>query len=153
MLLNPSRLAIRHGHLTLYFLVLLLLGGFFALSSLGQDEDPPFNYRMMVIRAFWPGATAEQMVDQVGDLLEQTLQDVPYADEIRSYAKPGEISLIFQIKESSPPQQIQHIWYLTRKKIGDVWGQMPAGVEGPFINDEFGDVFGLIYALQGDGFD
>lgn len=152
MALNPSRLAIGHSALTLYFLALLLLGGFFALASLGQDEDPPFNYRMMVIRAFWPGATAEQMIEQVGDLLEQTLQDVPYADEVRSYAKPGELNIIFQIRDSSPPKQIPHIWYLTRKKVGDVWGQMPSGVEGPFINDEFGDVFGLIYALRGDGF-
>jgi len=152
MKFNPSRAAISQPKMALYFLVLLLMAGGFSLGSLGQDEDPPFNYRMMVVQAYWPGATAEQMVEQVGDRLERTLQDVPYADEIRSYAKPGELNIIFQIKDSSPPDQIPHIWYLARKKVGDVWPQMPPAVQGPFINDEFGDVFGLIYALQGDEF-
>ncbi|MBL8303636.1 MAG: efflux RND transporter permease subunit, partial [Ideonella sp.] len=149
---NVSRWALEHPALTRYLLVVLLLLGVAAYFQLGQDEDPPFTFRAMAIRVFWPGATAQQMADQVTDRLERTLQEVPYADKIRSYSKPGEAQIIFQVKDSSPPKEMAQIWYTVRKKIGDIRGTLPSGVIGPFFNDEFGDVYGSIYALSADGF-
>ena len=85
------------------------------------------------MRAFWPGATAQQIAEQVTDKLEKTLQEVPYADKIRSYSKPGETLIIFQVKDSSPPKEMAQIWYTVRKKIGDMRGTLPAGVIGPVL--------------------
>ncbi|MBA4260956.1 MAG: multidrug transporter AcrB [Comamonadaceae bacterium] len=133
-------------------MIVLLLLGVAAYFQLGQDEDPPFTFRAMVVQAYWPGATAQQMAEQVADRLEKTLQEVPYADKIRSYSKPGQTLIIFQIQDSSPPAEVPQVWYTARKKLGDMRGTLPAGVLGPFFNDEFGDVFGVIYALQGEGF-
>ena len=149
---NISRWALEHPALTRYLLVVLMALGLASYFQLGQDEDPPFTFRAMVVRAYWPGATAQQIADQVTDKLEKTLQEVPYADKIRSYSKPGETQIIFQVKDSSPPKEMAQIWYSARKKIGDMRGSLPAGVVGPFFNDEFGDVYGTIYALSADGF-
>src|SRR5436305_9041328 len=149
---NLSRWALEHPALTRYLMVVFMVLGLAAYFQLGQDEDPPFTFRVMVIRAYWPGATAQQIADQVTDKLEKTLQEVPYADKIRSYSKPGETQIIFQVKDSSPPKEMPQIWYTARKKIGDIRGTLPAGVQGPFFNDEFGDVYGSIYALASDGF-
>jgi len=149
---NLSEWALNHQPLTRYLMVVLLVLGFAAYFQLGQDEDPPFNFRAMVVRAYWPGATAQQMAEQVADKLEKTLQEVPYADIIRSYSKPGETLIIFQVADSSPGKELQQIWYAVRKKIGDMRGTLPSGVVGPYFNDEFGDVYGVIYALQGEGF-
>jgi len=149
---NLSRIAIQHPAITGYLLVVLLLAGIAAYFQLGQDEDPPFTFRMMVVRAYWPGATAMQMSEQVTDRLEKTLQEVPYMDKIRSYSKPGESTIFIELKDSAPPHDIASIWYTIRKKLGDTRGQLPQGVRGPFFNDEFGDVFGVIYAVSADGF-
>ncbi len=149
---NLSRWALEHIPLTRYLIVALLLGGIFSYARLGQDEDPPFTFRAMVVRAVWPGATALQMADQVTDKLEKKLQEVPYIDKIRSYSKPGETLIILQLRESTPPKDTAQSWYQARKKIGDVKGTLPAGVVGPFFNDEFGDTYGSIFALSGDGF-
>ncbi|MGA0612725.1 efflux RND transporter permease subunit [Caldimonas sp. KR1-144] len=149
---NISRWALEHPELTRYLMVVLMVLGFAAYFQLGQDEDPPFTFRAMVVQAYWPGASAQQMAEQVTDKIERTLQEVPYADKIRSYTKPGESLTIFQLKDSSPPKEVANVWYLTRKKIGDMRGQLPQGVLGPFFNDEFGDVYGSIYALSADGF-
>ena len=149
---NISRWALEHPALTRYLMVVLMVLGFAAYFQLGQDEDPPFTFRAMVVQAVWPGATAQQMADQVTDKIEKTLQEVPNADIIRSYTKPGESVTIFQIKDSSPPKDVPQIWYQTRKKIGDMRSTLPAGVLGPFFNDEFGDVYGSIVALSADGF-
>ncbi|MDE2077506.1 MAG: efflux RND transporter permease subunit [Burkholderiales bacterium] len=133
-------------------MVVLMILGLVSYFQLGQDEDPPFAFRMMVVRAYWPGATATEMAEQVTDKIERTLQEVPYADRIRSYTKPGESLTIFQVKDSSPPKEIPNLWYQVRKKIGDMRQTLPQGVYGPFFNDEFGDVYGSIYALSADGF-
>ncbi len=150
--LNISRWALEHPALTRYLMVVLMVLGFAAYFQLGQDEDPPFTFRAMVVRAFWPGASAQQMAEQVTDKIEKTLQEAPYADKIRSYTKPGESLTIFQIRDSSPPKDVANVWYQVRKKIGDMRGTLPSGVIGPFYNDEFGDVYGSIYALTSDGF-
>ncbi|SOY44330.1 putative TRANSMEMBRANE DRUG EFFLUX PROTEIN [Cupriavidus taiwanensis] len=149
---NLSRWALEHQPLTRYLLVVLLLGGLLAFFQLGQDEDPPFTFRVMVVQAFWPGATAEQIAVQVTDKIERQLQEVPYADKIRSFSKPGETTVIFQLKDTSPARETAQVWYTVRKKIGDIQQTLPAGVRGPFFNDEFGDVYGTIYALSADGF-
>lgn len=149
---NLSRIAIQNPSITVYLLVVLLLAGMFAYLELGQDEDPPFSFRVMAVRVFWPGATAMQMTEQVTDKLEQVMQQVPYADKISSYSKPGESTIIFELKDSTPPEQLANSWYQTRKKIQDIQADLPKGVVGPFLNDEFGDVFGIIYSLSADGF-
>ncbi|WP_416548767.1 efflux RND transporter permease subunit [Limnohabitans sp. DCL3] len=149
---NLSRWALDHPALTRYLMVVLMVLGMAAYFQLGQDEDPPFTFRAMVVRAYWPGATAAQVAEQVTDKIERTLQEVPYADKIRSYSKPGEAQIIFQIKDNSKPGDVPQVWYAVRKKIGDMRGSLPPGVVGPFFNDEFGDVYGVIYALGGQGF-
>ncbi|MDQ7973465.1 MAG: efflux RND transporter permease subunit [Rhodocyclaceae bacterium] len=149
---NLSKWALDHAPLTRYLMVVLMLLGFAAYFQLGQDEDPPFTFRAMVVRTYWPGATAQQVAEQVTDKIERTLQEVPYADKIRSYSKPGESQIVFEIRDSSKPSEVANLWYTVRKKIGDMRGTLPGNVQGPFFNDEFGDVYGVIYALHGDGF-
>jgi multidrug efflux pump len=149
---NVSRWALEHPALTRYLMVALMVLGVAAYFQLGQDEDPPFTFRAMVVQAFWPGASALQMAEQVTDKIEKTLQEVPYADKIRSYTKPGESLTIFQLKDSSPPKDVPNVWYQVRKKIGDMRGTLPQGVIGPVFNDDFGDVYGSIFALSADGF-
>jgi multidrug efflux pump len=149
---NLSKWALDHSALTRYLMIVLMILGATAYFQLGQDEDPPFTFRIMVVRAFWPGATAQQMAEQVADKIERTLQEVPNADKIRSYSKPGESTVLFQVKDSTKATDVANIWYTVRKKVGDIRGTLPSGVQGPFFNDEFGDVFGVIYALEADGF-
>ncbi|WP_374521644.1 efflux RND transporter permease subunit [Hydrogenophaga sp.] len=149
---NLSQWALDHQALTRYLMIVLMVLGVASYFQLGQDEDPPFTFRAMVVRVFWPGATAQQVAEQVADRIERTLQEVPYADKIRSYSKPGEALIIFQLKDNSPPGEVPQLWYTVRKKVGDIRSQLPSGVQGPFFNDEFGDVYGVIYALQGPGF-
>ena len=149
---NLSKWALDHPALTRYLMVVLMLLGFAAYFQLGQDEDPPFTFRAMVVRTYWPGATAQQVAEQVTDKIERTLQEVPYADKIRSYSKPGESQIILEIKDYSKPSEVPNVWYSVRKKVGDIRGTLPPGVQGPLFNDEFGDVYGVIYALEADGF-
>ncbi|MQA18617.1 efflux RND transporter permease subunit [Rugamonas rivuli] len=149
---NLSRWALEHIPLTRYLIAVLLIGGMLSYSNLGQDEDPPFTFRAMVVRANWPGATSLQMAEQVTDKLEKKLQETPDIDEISSYSKPGETTIILKLRESAPPKEVAQSWYQVRKKIGDIRGTLPPGVQGPFFNDEFGDTYGSIFALSGDGF-
>ena len=149
---NLSRWALEHAALTRYLMVVLMVLGLASYFQLGQDEDPPFTFRAMVVRTYWPGATAQQVAEQVTSKIERTLQEAPYADKIRSYSKPGESQIIFQIKDSSKASDVANVWYAVRKKVGDMRGTLPAGVVGPFFNDDFGDVYGVIYALESDGF-
>ncbi|TXH90987.1 MAG: efflux RND transporter permease subunit [Rhodoferax sp.] len=149
---NLSRWAVDHVPLTKFLMIVLMVLGTVSFFQLGQDEDPPFVFRLMVVRAFWPGATAQQMAEQVTDKIERTLQEVPNADKIRSYSKPGETTILFQVKDSTRGADVANTWYTVRKKVGDMRQSLPQGVQGPFFNDEFGDVYGVIYALQADGF-
>jgi multidrug efflux pump subunit AcrB len=149
---NLSKWALEHIPLTRYLMATLLIGGILSYGVLGQDEDPPFTFRAMVVRASWPGASALQMAEQVTDKLEKKLQETPYIDRIRSYSKPGETQIILQLRESAPPRETADTWYQVRKKIGDIRGTLPPGVQGPFFNDEFGDTFGTIFAVSGKDF-
>jgi multidrug efflux pump subunit AcrB len=149
---NISRWALEHAALTRYLLVVLLALGAAAYFQLGQDEDPPFTFRAMVVQAFWNGATAQQMAEQVTDKIEKALQDVPFAEKIVSYTKPGESLTIFYLRDDTPPREVQGTWYQARKKVGDIRHTLPQGVVGPAFNDDFGDVYGSIFALLADGF-
>ena len=149
---NVSRWALDHPALTRYLMLVLMLLGFAAYFQLGQDEDPPFTFRAMVVRTYWPGATAQQMAEQVTDKIERTLQEVPYADKIRSYSKPGESQIIFQVKDVIKGADVTNTWYTVRKKVSDMRGTLPGTIQGPFFNDDFGDVYGVIYAIESDGF-
>ena len=149
---NLSRWALEHAALTRYLMVVLMVLGLASYFQLGQDEDPPFTFRAMVVRTYWPGATAQQVAEQVTSKIERTLQEAPFADKIRSYSKPGESQIIFQIKDASKASDVANVWYAVRKKVGDMRVTLPAGVVGPFFNDDFGDVYGVIYALESDGF-
>ncbi|MFO6421031.1 efflux RND transporter permease subunit [Hylemonella sp. W303a] len=149
---NPSRWALEHPALTRYLMVVLMVLGLAAYFQLGQDEDPPFTFRAMVVRTNWPGATAQQVAEQVTDKLERTLQEVPYADKIRSYSKPGESQIVFNLKDSMPPSEVADTWYQVRKRVSDMRHTLPAGIQGPYFNDDFGDVYGVIYALEAEGF-
>jgi multidrug efflux pump len=149
---NLSEWALKHQPLVRYLIVVLLLGGMLAYFQLGQDEDPPFTFRAMVVRAYWPGATAQQMAEQVADKLEKKLQETPYADKIRTYTKPGEVQIILELKEYAPPKDVANIWYTVRKNIGDIRGTLPSSIVGPFFTDDFGDVYGVMFAFESDGF-
>jgi multidrug efflux pump len=148
---NISRWALEHPALTRYLLVVLMVLGLAAYFQLGQDEDPPFTFRAMVVTAFWPGASAQQMADQVTDKIEKTLQEVPYADKIRSYtagrvadhpAGEGLDAAARGGQQLVPGAQAHRRHART----------LPAGVIGPVFNDDFGDVYGSIFALSADGF-
>ena len=149
---NISEWAIRHAALTRYLLVVLLLGGVFAYFQLGQNEDPEFTFRVMVVSSRLPGATARQVEEQLTDRIERKLQETPYVDKIRSYSKPGESLIFVVLLGSVPPKEVAGIWYQVRKKVGDIRNQLPAGTQGPFFNDEFGDTYGSLYAFSADGF-
>ncbi len=149
---NLSALALRHRQLTLFFFLLIAIGGTLAYFQLGQREDPDFTIRYMVIRTLWPGASAVQVDREVTDRLERKLEETPYFYITTSYSKRGESLIILQVKESAPPKAVADAWYQVRKHIGDIRNTLPPEVIGPFFNDEFGDVFGSIYAFTADGF-
>jgi multidrug efflux pump len=149
---NVSAAALRHPQLTLFFLMVVAIAGSLAFFKLGQREDPDFAFRAMVVRTLWPGATTEQVDRQITDRIEKKLQETPYFKWTRSYSKPGESLIVLELKDIAPRAEVPQIWYQVRKKVGDIRSQMPAEVVGPFFNDEFGDVFGTIYAFTGDGY-
>ncbi len=149
---NLSEWSLRHRSLVLYLIIAFALVGFLSYEKLGQSEDPPFTFKVMVVRTNWPGATAHEVEQQVTDRIEHQLQQVQYVDWVRSYSKPGESLVFFAIKDSAPAAVVPDTWYQVRKKIGDIRNTLPAGIQGPFFNDEFGDVYTNIYALTGDGF-
>lgn len=150
---NLSEWALGNRSLVLYAMLILGLIGAWSYRHLGQSEDPPFTFKAMVVRTLWPGATAEQVSSQVTERIEKKLMETGQYEFIRSYSRPGESQVIFVARDSLKSSQIDPLWYQVRKKIGDIQPTLPDGVVGPFFNDEFGDTFGNIYALTGQGFD
>jgi multidrug efflux pump len=153
MKLNLSEWALKHQQMMLFLLMLLSVAGVLAYGALGQKEDPEFTIKTMVVQAYWPGASAQQMADQVTDRLEKKLQEVTEIDATSSYVKPGETQIKVNLREATAPAAVPQVWYQVRKKLGDIQHTLPQGVRGPFFNDEFGDTFGNLYAITGDGFD
>ena len=150
---NLSEWALAHRPFVLFLMLALTLAGAMSYQKLGQSEDPPFTFKVMVIRTFWPGATARTMEEQITDKIEKKLQETPNVDRLASYSKPGESTILFVMKDSAPVSEVPNTWYQVRKKVGDIRNTLPTGIQGPFFNDEFGDVLGNIYILTGDGFD
>ena len=149
---NLSEWALSHQALVLYFMVVLAAIGVGSYLRLGQAEDPDFTFKLMVVQTRWPGASAEEVERQLTDKIEKKLQETPRLDFLRSYSKPGESTVFVFVKDSSRPDEIKDTWYQVRKKIGDIRATLPAGIQGPFFNDEFGDTFGIVYGLTADGF-
>ncbi|MBS0213502.1 MAG: efflux RND transporter permease subunit [Proteobacteria bacterium] len=150
---NLSAWALRNRTLVLYAMIVLAIAGILGYRQLGQSEDPPFTFKAMVVKTYWPGATAEDVSLQVTDRIEQALMQTGAYDKIVSYSRPGESQVVFAARDAMPSSQMPELWYQIRKKVGDIKATLPQGVQGPFFNDEFGDTFGNIYALTGDGFD
>src|SRR5262245_22453700 len=149
---NLSRWAIDHGSFTAFLLVLLLAAGAFSLMRIGQKEDPDFTFRVMVVQVLWPGATTEEMQDQVVDKIERKLQETPGLDFVRSYTRPGFANIFVNLKGAVRGDAVKDAFYQARKKIGDIHQTLPEGVLGPFFNDEFGDTYISLYAVTGRGF-
>ena len=149
---NLSEWALRHRSLVLYAMVVTAILGVLGFSNLGESEDPPFTFKVMVIQTLWPGASAQQVEREVTDRIERKLQETPNVDFLQSYSKPGESMIFFNIKDSAPSGAVPPTWYQVRKRVGDMAGDLPQGVNGPYFNDEFGDVYTNIYALEGDGY-
>jgi len=153
MSVNLSAWAIKNRTLVRYAMLVLALIGLFSYQKLGQSEDPPFTFKVMVMRTFWPGASADEVSHQVTDRIEKKLLETGQYEFIRSYSKPGESMVMFMAKDALTSDHLPELWYQVRKKVGDIRHTLPEGVQGPFFNDEFGDTFGNIYALSGKGFD
>jgi len=149
---NLSEWAIANRPLVLYSIIVLTIAGFFSWGQLGQSEDPPFTFKIMTVRTMWPGASAAEVEQQVTEKIEKKLQEVPNYDFMRSYSRPGESNIFFFVKDSAPSSQVPETQYQVRKRVGDIRHTLPQGTLGPFFNDEFGDTFGNIFALTGDGF-
>lgn len=150
---NLSEWAIRSRSVTIYLMLVAVFAGAFAFVNLGRDEDPTFTIKTMVVAAVWPGATMEETLDQVTDRLERTLQEVPGLDAVRSITRPGRTTIFVDLLGEWPPEAVPESWYQVRKRVADMRHTLPQGVLGPFFNDEFGDVFGIIYGFTADGFD
>jgi multidrug efflux pump len=149
---NLSEWALKHPSLVLFFMIALGVIGVNSYLKLGQAEDPDFTFKVMIVRTAWPGATALEVEQQLTDRIERKLQETPGLDFLRSYSKPGESVVFVFVKDSLRPAEIKESWYQVRKKVSDIRGQLPQGIIGPGFNDEFGDTYGNVYALSGDGF-
>lgn len=149
---NLSDWALRHKSFVLYLMIVSAVAGIYAYERLGREEDPPFTIKTMVVRALWPGATTAETLKQVTDRIEKKLEELPHLDYLRSYTKPGDSLIYVNLKDSTPADHVPDLWYQVRKKVGDIKSTLPADVNGPFFNDEFGDTYGVIYAFTSDGF-
>ena len=150
---NMSDWALKHQILVLYLMLMLTITGLFSYTKLGQSEDPPFTFKVMLVHATWPGASAQEVEQQVTDKLEKKLQEVPHLDYSSSFSRPGESMIFLVAKDDTLSKDIPEVWYQVRKKVGDIRHTLPQAIESLTFNDEFSDVYGSMYALTGDGFD
>jgi multidrug efflux pump len=139
--------------LVLYMMLMLTISGLLAYTKLGQSEDPPFTFKVMLVHTTWPGASAVEVEQQITDKLEKKIQEVPHLGNSSSYSRPGESMIFVVIKDDTVSKDIPEIWYQVRKKISDIRNTLPQNIESLTFNDEFSDVYGSMYALTGDGFD
>ncbi|GAA0568168.1 efflux RND transporter permease subunit [Craurococcus roseus] len=149
MKLNLSDWAVRNGALTLFLILILAAAGAFSYLRLGRAEDPGFTLKLIVVSAQWPGATAEEMQSQVADRIESKLQDLPHLDYLQTYTRPGAAVTTVVLRDTTPPREVQGLWYQVRKKVGDMRHFLPAGVQGPFFDDEYSDVYASVLAVTG----
>ena len=151
--MNLSAWALKHQSFVLFLILLLGGSGIYAYRHLGQMEDPSFTIKAMVVQAYWPGASATEVAQQVTDRLEKKLQEIAEVDYLQSFSKPGTAQITVMLKDEVKGARVPDIWYQVRKKLGDIRNELPQGVQGPVFNDEFGDTFGNLYAFTADGFD
>ena len=148
---NLSEWAITHQALVLFMILLIGAAGLFSYFKLGRAEDPSFTIKVMNIQVAWPGATATEIQKQVVDKIEKKLQELPHLDRVTSYSQSGVAFIQVNLSDTTPPRKVPFLWYLTRKKIADIRGELPTGIIGPNFNDEFGDVYSALYMMTADG--
>jgi len=149
---NLSEWGLKHRSLVWYLMLVFIVAGILSYRSLGREEDPSFTIKTMVVSAKWQGATIDDTLQQITDRLEKKLQETPSLDYLRSYTRPGETTIFVNLLESTPASAVAGTWQKVRNEVNDIKGTLPSGVSGPFFNDEFGDVYGTIYAFTADGF-
>ena len=150
---NLSAWALEHKQFIAFLIVMLTVAGALSYFSLGRAEDPSFTFKVMVVRTLWPGATAQEVERELTERIEKKLQETPWVDVLRSASKPGESLIFVVLKDFTPKTEVPESWRQVRKKLDDIRHTLPVGVQGPFPNDEFGDVQINIFALTGDGYD
>ncbi|WP_342360013.1 efflux RND transporter permease subunit [Terrarubrum flagellatum] len=150
---NLSEWAVHHQPLVLFFIIAIALGGFFSYQKLGRAEDPNFTIKVATITAIWPGATAQEMQDQVSDRMEKKLQELPFFNKVQTYTKPGFTAMQMEFKDYTRSGEMPQLFYQIRKKLTDIRSDLPTNLIGPNVNDEFGDVDSILYMLSGDGAD
>ncbi|WP_085727629.1 efflux RND transporter permease subunit [Pseudomonas sp. R37(2017)] len=148
---NLSEWALKHQSFIWYLMFVGLLMGVFSYFNLGREEDPSFTIKTMVIQSKWPGANQEETLKQITDRIEKKLEELDSLDYVKSYTRPGESTVYVYLRDTTSAKDIPEIWYQVRKKIADIKYQFPQGIQGPSFNDEFGDVFGSVYAFTADG--
>ena len=151
--LNLSEWAVRHQSLVLFFILGIMIAGAWSYMRLGRAEDPSFTIKLANITAIWPGASAEDIQNQVADRIEKKLQELPEFDRVQTYAKPSFVAMQVFFKDTTPPAQVPWLFYLMRKKLADIRSDLPANLIGPDVNDEFGDVDSVLYTVTGAGAD
>jgi multidrug efflux pump subunit AcrB len=149
---NLSEWALRHRSLITYFMLVIVVAGVWSYLRLGRSEDPDFTVKTMVVQATWSGATLGDTLEQVTDRIESKLQETPSLDYLKSYTSAGQATIFVYLKDATPPAEVPDIWYQVRKKVRDIQNTLPQGIVGPFINDEFGDTYGIVYGFTADGF-
>lgn len=149
---NLTEISLRHKNLIWYFIIVIFCGGIFSYIKLGRMEDPTFVVRQMVVAAYWPGASAYEMQEQVTDKIEKKLQDIPGLDHVESETRAGQTTIYVELKDSLPTSMIRPTWRDVRNYCNDIKNTLPDGVQGVFFNDTYDDVFGSVYAITGDGF-
>ena len=149
---NLTELALKNKVLVWYFIVIIAIAGVFSYMKLGRAEDPSYNVRTMVVTVAWPGASAQQMQEQVVDKIEQKLQDTQDLDYLKSFSRPGEAAIYVNLNDQMDAKELRNRWHDVRNLVEDMKKDLPEGVYGPYYNDRFDDVYGSIYALTGDGY-
>ncbi|RWB07372.1 efflux RND transporter permease subunit [Mesorhizobium sp.] len=149
---NLSRWAIGHPSIARFLFGLIIVAGALGLMRMGQKEDPDFTFRVMVVQAVWPGASIQEMEDQVVNKIERKLQETPHLDFVRSYTRAGSAIITLQVEGDTNPTQVADAFYQVRKKVGDIANELPQGLLGPYFNDEFGDTFITLHSISGDGY-
>ncbi|MBB3312635.1 multidrug efflux pump subunit AcrB [Rhizobium sp. BK196] len=149
---NLSRWAIGHPSIARFLFGLILITGVLGLTRMGQKEDPDFTFRVMVVQALWPGASLQDMEDQVTNKIERKLQETPHLDWVKSYTRAGSTIITVQVKGDTNSAQVADAFYQVRKKVGDINSDLPQGLLGPYFNDEFGDTFITLHSISGDGY-
>src|ERR1700755_1803367 len=150
---NLSAWAVSHPALVMFLIAALGVAAFSSSQKLGRAEDPFFTVKVVNVSAMWPGATAAEMQTQVADPIEKKLQELPFFEKVQTYSKPGFTAMQVTFRDSTSPKDVPYLFYMLRKKLADVQGQLPVGLLGPVVNDEFSDVDSILYMMTSDGAD